>query len=161
MDKIKILDWIIEIDREKTIEYYNSMPYVKELCECENCLNFEKACEFIKDEVRELFNKLGIDIKKSQELFYCMDNDDGTCLYWAFCDIIGNIIKEKDCMITDRIPENKETGLSEILISHPVLISYIEGFNIGFNKRQDLEYSGIKYEAICLQFEGVFKRVIY
>lgn len=160
MEKIKILDWTIEIDREKTIEYYKSIPYVAELCECEDCLNFEKACKLINDDIKELFNKLGVDVQKSQELFYCTDNDDGTCLYWAFCDIIGTIIEGEDCMIYDRIPENKETGLSEAYLSHPVLVTYRDGFDIGFNKRQDLEYRGIKYKAICLQFEGVFKRVI-
>lgn len=160
MEKTRILDWTVEINKQKIIEYYKDMPYVTELCDCKDCVNFENACKFISDDIKELFNKLGIDIEKSQELFHCMDNDDGTSLYWAFCDIIGNIIEGTDCMVHNYIPENKEKGTAEILISRPILIPYREGFKIGFNRRQDLEYRGEKYKAICLQFEGVLKRTI-
>ncbi len=54
----------IDVDVEKTKEFYSNAKTVSTGCSCDGCLNFEKAVGKLPKEVRTFFADLGIDMTK-------------------------------------------------------------------------------------------------
>lgn len=128
MEHLKILDWEIEIDRETTIEHYKELPFVSDRCCCDNCINYVQACDHIPLEFLNLSRDLGIDFKKAAEIFFCTDYENGTCLYWAGCDIIGRVVSgpNRYPMLSDIKNCEEEKPPHKI----PNKLSYINNFDI-------------------------------
>ena len=91
MKRIQLTNWIIDIDPEKTKEYYDSIT-VEEGCDCIYCRNYIKGCETLSSEVLEFYKMLGIDPKKEGEFMeFEMDLDNH--LYMGFYHLVGSIVK--------------------------------------------------------------------
>jgi hypothetical protein len=84
MEQIKIGSWVIEIDVNKTKEFYEKCHLITEDCSCDFCANFVLACDTFSQEVKDIFNTLGIDPRKEGEVYECKQNEDGTHLYSGF-----------------------------------------------------------------------------
>lgn len=157
MERLKVLDWEVEIDREKTMEHYKELPLVSDRCCCHNCINYVQACSYVPTEFLNLSRNLGIDFKKAAEIFYCTDYDNGTCLYWAGCDIIGRIVSGPD-----RYPKSSDIKYGEedkSLYKVPNKMSYTNNFDICFYTIPPIIINGVQYEAITLDFEGILLRI--
>jgi len=157
MERIKILEWEIEIDKEKTIQHYKSLPLVSNGCCCDECINYVQACDYVPSEFLALTEGLGINLKKAAETFYCADYDDGTCLYWVGCDIIGRIVNGPDrTMKQEKIQVWKEHKTPDRV---PDKKTFIKGFDICFYTISPITINGVEFETITLDFEGVFLRI--
>lgn len=157
MERLKILDWEIEIDREKTIEHYKELPLVSDRYCCYNCINYVQACSYIPTEFLSLSKNLGIDLKKAAEIFYCTDYDNGTCLYWAGCDIIGRIVSGPDRHPKLSDIKYWEEGKAPHKI--PNKMSYTNNFDICFYTIPPITINEVQFGAITLDFEGILLRM--
>ncbi|UOE93327.1 hypothetical protein [Alkalihalobacillus sp. LMS39] len=92
MKQTKVGPWTIEVDVDKTKEYYDKYHLITEDCDCDYCANYVLACERFPSKIKDLFNSLGIDPRKEGEVSEYMLNKDGTHLYCAFYHIVGRII---------------------------------------------------------------------
>ncbi len=57
LQQIRIANWLLEVDIDKTREFYNKGI---EVCSCLYCNNFLEACKHLDTSVANLFSKLGI-----------------------------------------------------------------------------------------------------
>jgi hypothetical protein len=82
--------WTLEIDIERTTEFY--LQY-QDKCECSYCLNYEKACHYIDEDVKNFFHSLGINLKKPWHLSdFATDNED-VLEYIASYYLVGRMLK--------------------------------------------------------------------
>lgn len=93
MRQMKIGSWIIEVDVNKTKEFYDNYHVITEDCNCDYCANYFLACEQFPPKMKELFRSLGIDPRKEGEVTEYIKNKDGTHLYSAFYHLVGRIIE--------------------------------------------------------------------
>jgi hypothetical protein len=85
-------EYILDIDVCENEKYYKNERYVSEGCECDGCRNYELAVDQVSTDVREMFNKLGIDIKKPAEVYVnCSENN--ILFYGGFYHLCGTIVK--------------------------------------------------------------------
>ena len=90
---IEISNHKLDVDLDKTKEFYTTAPLVSESCSCNGCHNFEKAVDALPTEVIDFFSQLGIDMKKMCEVYASHENADGTLSYGGFTHICGKIIE--------------------------------------------------------------------
>ena len=89
---IEFGNYIIDVDVEKTREFYRNAESVSEGCSCDGCLNYEKAVDVLPSAIKIFFDNLGIDMKKVCECYVNTANKDGTLMYGGFYHICGNLI---------------------------------------------------------------------
>ena len=81
----------IDVDVDRTREFYNNARYISDGCECAGCRNYEKAVDSLPEEVLQFFDSLGIDMKKAAEVWAIMAENNRTVLYngfYHFCGIL-------------------------------------------------------------------------
>lgn len=122
MKQIKIKEWVLEIDVERTRKFYQDYHQITDDCECLYCKNFVAAVEKLPVEVIEFFDRLGIDPSKEGEVSEYCENADGTHLYGCFYHIVGRLISGPDCW---RKSDEEIGHLTDNLME-------ISGFTFGF-----------------------------
>jgi hypothetical protein len=105
MDQLKLGSWIIEVDVKKTKAYYDKQPLITEDWDSVFEKNYVLACETLPQEVKDLFNSLGIDPRKQGEVNEYEEKEDGSHVYGGFYFIVGNIISGPNFWV------NTEDGL--------------------------------------------------
>ncbi len=86
-------NYTVDVDVDKTRQIYKQLPLITDGCKCDGCENFEKAVDFLPEEVRAFFDNLGVDLKRIVECYVNCKNDDGSLFYGGFCHICGTLIK--------------------------------------------------------------------
>ena len=88
METLQIGPWVIKYDADSTRKVYEHIPDGDaDGCVCEFCLNFAAAREKIyPNDIRTLFDRIGIDYKKESEVFHCNKENSGLhCYSGEFC----------------------------------------------------------------------------
>ncbi|MEW5822226.1 MAG: hypothetical protein AB1782_18675 [Cyanobacteriota bacterium] len=85
-----VLNWKIKVDIKKTLEVYKSISVIN--CECIYCQNYLQACDLYEPEIKKLFDNLGVDVKKSPEIYTMNQGEDGRHFYGGWYHFIGEII---------------------------------------------------------------------
>ena len=98
----------IDVDVNRTREFYKKMENVSKGCNCTGCRNFEKAVDFLPGNVIGFFDTLGIDMKKITEVFVNTTNPDGTVFYGGFYHLCGKLLKGGSAWIEE--PTNTENA---------------------------------------------------
>lgn len=100
MEEITLNNYIVKIDKERTINLYKDLPKVseKEHCGCEDCQLYVKQVQFLSQEVLNFFQQFGVDPSKEAEVWRAIPNEDGLDTYTADYHFIGTIqgIEELD-----------------------------------------------------------------
>lgn len=92
----------VDIDVEKTKQFYEKAETVDEGCSCDGCQNFSQAVDCVLPAVKNIFANLGIDMRKVRECYVNCTNQDGTLLYGGFCHLCGNLISGESAWIKCR-----------------------------------------------------------
>lgn len=94
----------VDVDIQKTKEFYKKAELVSKGCSCDGCLNFEKAVGVFPQSVTMFFTNLGIDLRKVCECYVNCTNKDGTLLYGGFYHVCGTLLNGKSAWkkINDR-----------------------------------------------------------
>lgn len=85
----------VDIDVEKTKQFYENAEKVSKSCSCDGCQNFEQAVEILPQSVNGFFANLGIDIRKVCECYVNCTNTNETLLYGGFCHACGTLLNGK------------------------------------------------------------------
>lgn len=93
MEEITLNDFIVKLDKDKTLELYKALPKVsdKAHCGCEDCQLFAKQIQHASPEVLKFFKQFGVDPTKEAEVWRAMPNKDGFDTYTADYHFIGVI----------------------------------------------------------------------
>lgn len=144
MRQIKIMNWILEVDVERTREFYQGYHQITHGCDCLFCKNFVAAVEQLPHEVLEFFHSLGIDPTKEGEVSEFCENADGTHLYSCFYHIVGQLISGPDCWTkTDEEISHLTGNFLEI-----------SGFTFGFTYCISLLPDDFPRPAVQLEVQG-------
>ena len=88
--------FILDVDVENTKRYYHTAPLISVNCSCNGCRNYEKAIDFLPQEVISFFSQFGIDMKKAvPEIYPIYAPDENTVCYGGWYHICGKILKGK------------------------------------------------------------------
>lgn len=90
MKRISLMKWLLEVDLNKTREFYSKDI---ELCDCLFCENYMTACMYSDPSVIGLFNVLGINPAKPSHLSEFGEMEDGLRLYIGSYHIVGKLIE--------------------------------------------------------------------
>lgn len=77
-------EYKINVDVEKTKQFYNRAKTVSEECQCDGCLNFERAVDELSQNIRDFFSALGVDMKKSANVMSIAPKTKIRCTTVAF-----------------------------------------------------------------------------
>ena len=81
----------INCDRQATINTYKNVK--KYGCNCSECRNYLTAIETFPREVKDFFDKLGINIYLASEIYsYDLSDKDGSVLYGGWYHFVGENI---------------------------------------------------------------------
>jgi hypothetical protein len=127
----------IDLDIEKTNEFYVAARPLSEHCRCDGCSNYEKAVDFLSQTIINFFQSIGVDVKKPCEVYVNCTNKDGTLNYGGFYHLCGKIITDKSAWAP--------SGCRD-------LISLEDNLNISFNDDCSLLEKDFPRPAILLDF---------
>ncbi len=86
-------NYIIDVDVEKTREYYVNPETAPRPCTCTGCRNFREYAKNCPDTLRDFTVSLGIDIEKPYEVYGINETGDGKLLYGGWWHLCGTVIK--------------------------------------------------------------------
>ncbi|CEG21329.1 hypothetical protein BN1080_00236 [Planococcus massiliensis] len=93
MKTVEIGLWTVNIDPEKTREFYKTHHPITEDCRCRYCENYSLAAASFPEHVRMHFDRLGIDPQKEGEVFVGDDDGKDMLLYMGFYHAVGELVE--------------------------------------------------------------------
>ena len=142
LQRIGIEKWLVEVDRDKTEDFYNKDI---EVCDCLYCKNYVEACKYLNTSVSDIFSKLGIQPTKPVHLSEFPTEKAGTRLYIGDYHLVGRLVEGELCTSSNFNEMNT---------------FQIENFTFGFS--EDLEFvpDGFPTPVIQLSFEATIPWVL-
>jgi hypothetical protein len=135
LQQIRIGNWLLEADIEKTREFYNKGT---EICNCLYCNNFVEACKQLDTSVATVFSRLGISPTMPGHLSENPTTEDGIREYLGKYHLVGRLLEGELCTTSNW----KDTNTVRI-----------KNFTSGFSK--DLEFVPKEFPNPVLQLEFV------
>ncbi|MFX3675168.1 MAG: hypothetical protein ACE3JQ_12090 [Paenisporosarcina sp.] len=136
MQKVRIANWLLEVDIERTQEFYNTEHI--EMCDCLYCINFIKASKSFDRSILGVFNSLGIDCSKPENLSEFGLNPKGERLYTGFYHFMGRMLAGEYC--TNNEWDDKNTF-------------QIKNFRIGFSINLTDVHDTVPKQILQIEFE--------
>jgi len=143
---LEFSNFIIDIDVEKTRNFYTTACFVSDNCSCSGCRNFEKAVNFLPQEVISFFMQLGIDMKKVCEVYMLDANTDNIALYGGFYHACGKIISGESAWV--------QTDPTSFYFDEDKTHSITNDFRVSFQERCDLLKKEFPLPAIQLDISA-------
>lgn len=141
--KVKYRDWEFEVDRNLTRHTYKNISASgAESCVCNGCKNYVAYRDKIfSDEIRNLFEDLGIDYKKEVEITFFETLSNGLRHIGGWFHFKGRVLTGKDYRI--HLPSG----------GHTTDLTHIaENFSIGFAEGGDLTFFSDKNDLVQVEF---------
>ncbi len=136
MKKIKLMKWLLEVDVNKTKEFYSKNI---ELCNCLYCENYMEACKHIDPAIIKLFTMLGINTFQPSHLSEFGEIQDGLRLYIGSYHIVGKLVEGEYCTDADWNDTNT---------------AKIENFTFGLGKELMFVHDELLRPVLQLEFEA-------
>lgn len=93
MEEVTLNDYVVIVDKEKTLALYSELPQVsdKAHCGCEDCQLFAKQILNSSPQILKFFEQFGINPTKEAEVWRAVPNVNGFDTYSADYHFIGFI----------------------------------------------------------------------
>ena len=112
----------LDIDVEKTREFYGRAGRITDGCTCQGCRNYEKWAASVWAEPKQTFEQMGVAMEKACEVYVNCQNEDGSVFYGGFYHLCGRIIHGD--MVWEKVSENhavlKEMSFAELCDGYQV-----------------------------------------
>jgi hypothetical protein len=140
-EQMQILKWLLEVDRDATVEAY-AQPWAY-TCTCSYCQNFREALNQLPNEFLDLCTILGIDASKPSEVSELtrIDERPDIHLYTGFYHVVGSILAG---------PDNETVGGRTMIQTARLTDDY----NIHFSNREQLVPAAFPRPVFALEFSG-------
>ncbi len=144
--------WQIDVDVGRTSAFYRHANKMTDCCACYDCCNYEQATELFPNEVQEFFANLGVDLKKTAEVWETDTNDGGkTVNYSGFYHLCGTVLSGESCWVS--VYKNKKAETFHL--DEDGLYQIAEGFSVGFHDNCSLMEE--KFPSPAIQMEIAFR----
>jgi len=143
MKKVNFRNWELIVDKDFTkLTYDKATMGSSDGCVCNECKNFANFREnTYPEEIKQLFNSLGIDYKKEFETCHYSRQKNGLHFYGSYFLFKGRFIG-KDCKVP--LDANEYTF---------DLTPITENFSIGFRKVNDFDLFEEKENIVQIEIE--------
>ena len=135
----------LDVDVAATRAYYAEHPLPWITCDCKGCQNYERAITQIPQEVKEFFDRLGLDPEKPAETCYYQGTET-TLSGGGWYHICGTILERA-------VPENPSMVFGE-------WITPAEGFNVAFKTECDLLPKDFPQPCFQMEFDHLLPWVL-
>ena len=141
---VKYRDWEFEVDRELTRQTYESVSVSgADSCVCNDCKNYVAFRDKVfSDEIKQLFDDLGIDYKKEVEITSFETLSDGLHHIGGWFHFKGRLVSGINYKVP--IPNNSGFTLD--------LTKVEDNFSIGFADGNDLTHFADKTGLVQVEF---------
>lgn len=82
----------LDVDVERTRQYFANAPLLTDDCGCAGCRNYVRAAEHLPQEVLDFFAALGLDIRKTPEVYVLYVPEEGKLCYEGWYHLCGRIL---------------------------------------------------------------------
>ncbi len=135
------MNWVLEVDVNKTKEFYNKDI---ELCDCVYCENYMEACKQMDPCLLKVLKTLEINPSKPSHLSEYGEVEDFR-LYMGCYHIVGNLVEGEYCTDSDWNGTNT---------------AKIGNFTLGFNKEFTFVHDEFPSPVLQLDFEAKISWVL-
>ncbi|WP_088011329.1 hypothetical protein [Gottfriedia acidiceleris] len=136
LQQIRIGKWLIEVDIDRTREFYNKDM---EVCNCLYCKNYLEAIMYFKTTVTDIFEKLGINPIKPAHLSQLPTEVKARRLYLGNYFFVGRVLEGELCTNSNF---NKMNTIE------------IENFIFGFSEELEFLPEGLPNPILQISFEA-------
>ena len=136
----------IEVDVDRTKQFYETAPRVSESCACNGCRNYEQAVQRLPATITDFFASLGIDMRCVCEVYVNYANPDSSLLYGGFYHLCGTLLSGESAWI----PTSSTSSYWEENRAFPVT----DGFRISFQQKCDLLEKDFPLPALQLELSA-------
>ena len=136
----------LDIDVERTRQFYKTAPLSSATCSCSGCRNYEKAIDLLPQAVLSFFEKLGIEMKKIREVCVHCVNADDAIFYGGFYHLCGKLLEGESAWI----PLNENL----FRFDEDKLFRITNDFGVSFQNDCDLLESDFPLPAIQLEISA-------
>lgn len=144
---------LLDINVEKTRQFYHNAKIITDDCGCDGCQNFVLGADRLHSDVMSFFSQIGIDIRKPAEIMVLCPEDNGQSIYYeGFYHICGKLLSESDCW-KSRIDWK---GSASYSICEENMYCVSENFSVGFSNHINLKEDDFPMPII--QMETFFRR---
>ncbi len=113
----------LDVDVERTRQYFADAPLLTDDCGCAGCRNYVQAAEQLPREVLDFFAALGLDVRKTPDVFVDEVYENGKLLYHGWYHLCGKFLRGK--------PESQNA----VYKGYPdQWFQVTEGFRVGFHE---------------------------
>ncbi len=142
--KVKYKDWEFEVDQELTRQTYDNVTLSgADSCICKDCKNYVAYRDKVfSDEIKELFDDLGIDYRKEVEITSFETLPNGLHHIGGWYHFKGRLVSGKNY----RIPQPDNNGYTLDLTKVE------DNFSIGFASGNDLTHFTDKTDLVQIEF---------
>ena len=84
----------VDVDMERTRRWYETEPTASQCCDCDGCVNFDRAADLFPESVKSFFASLGAAAKKPIEVYVNYTNKDGILWYGGWYHLCGTLLSE-------------------------------------------------------------------
>ncbi len=145
-------DYVVDVDVEKTKQIYSTLPLLTQGCNCDGCLNFEAAINFLPECIRTFFDNLGIDPQKITECCVNCKNEDKNLSYWGFCHLCGSLIQGKNAWV--------KTSKNHSYYNRDLTYQVNDNWFVSFQKECSLVEKEFKGPVLQMEFEATIPWVL-
>ncbi len=142
--------YALDFDVQKTRLFYQKLNNVSDGCSCPGCRNFEKSVEIVPDEVKCLFDSLGIDIKKPAKVYANVVNADGMASYGGFYHLCGRLLSGESAWVT--VKSNKKA--TAFYWDTSKIYSVSKDFNVSFVENCSLVEEGFPKPFLQMEIDA-------
>ncbi|UUC44558.1 hypothetical protein [Flavobacterium cerinum] len=144
METVKYKDWEFEVDRELTIKTYKNVTISgAESCICDDCKNYILYRDTVfPEEIKQLFNDLGIDLKKEVEIVSYETLPNGFQRIGGWFHFKGKLLNGNNCYIP--IPDGYGFTI--------YMTKVVDDFSIGFTKANALTFFEKTEDLVQVEF---------
>lgn len=118
--------YMLDIDVEKTREFYLRAGNLTDGCDCQGCRNYAAWAASLSSEPKTTLERMGILLEKTPEVYVNCLNDDGTLFYGGFYHLCGRMLRGKE-------PWEETTAIMEICDAD-AFAALTDGYRVAFSE---------------------------
>lgn len=138
--------YILDIDVEKTRDFYLSADKITDGCNCQGCRNYVKWASALCAEPKYTLERMGILLEKTPEVYVNCLNDDSSLFYGGFYHICGTIIQGKKLW--------KEISEKARIFDDDAFIPLTKEYQVAFTKEVHLLEKGFPAPVIQMEISA-------
>lgn len=143
----ELSDYAIDIDPAANIDYYETELTIFDADPNDNTKNFELTIGGVSKEVKDLFNRMGVDIKKPIEMYVSYE-ENSLLVYEGYYHLSG-------VLLTGESPWEALDNSDFASLNEDALHVIGNSFMCGFSK--DCTLVAEHFPMPCIQMEVIFK----